>query len=233
MLVRRAAQTWQVEEVALPLKTSLGCLTLSISTLLTLAAPTLTGSPQSCEPRCNPGAAQYYEVLDAIFPRVQPQNPWPENPYIVLRYTPLDELEFQIVIAMKNDGAFELYRYSLPKGSNRVADQVSELRAAHPTDPPKKLAEYIKVEHKLIRVDPKILSGLMNSFAALRIPAELDSSAILDASGYEFWYMASPGCNILHISIADLHYGHDTKAHPLVRWMNRVRSAVEGAHAQQ
>lgn len=207
------------------------CLVLLIPSAQVTAAPASAGTHQSCEANCYPGAADYYAVLDALFPRIRPENPWPENPYLILRYMPLEELEFQIIIATKNDGTYEVHLYSLPKGSKRVSDQVLELRVVHPNDPPKKLAEYIKVEHKLIRIDSKVLSGLMNSFAAVRIPAGLDSNTIIDASGYDFWFVASPACHILHLSIAGVHYGHDAKAHPLLRWMNRVRRAVELASA--
>jgi hypothetical protein len=150
------------------------------------------GTAQTCEAKCHFGAEDFYAVVDTLFPRDRAEKP-DENPYLILRYISPWEPERQIIIASKGDRDHVVHYDSLPNGSKSVAQQVQEL---HPDDPPQRLAQYIKVEHRTIRLDPKVLSNLMGSFAALRVPAELNSDTVIDGTIYDFWFVASPGAPV-------------------------------------
>lgn len=181
-------------------------------------------SSKSCDLDCHIGAADYDAVLDVLFPRTRF-----ENSYLILRYLPAGKPERQIVLASKENGTLEVIYYSLPHGSERISDQWRELRTSHPHDTPEEIAKSIRVEHRIVHLNARELSKISSSLKALRVPIQLDTSIVLDGSGYDFWFEAPSACNILHVSLSDDDYGDDGKAHPLVRWMNRVRGLVEAA----
>lgn len=199
-------------------------------TWLTVLAPSTASAPvpQHCVGECRPLLKDYMTILDAVFPL-----DFSGDPYVILRFMPAGQSEFQIAIGSRTEGTYDVREYSLPKGAEPIGTQMMQLKAVHPNDTPVELARYIKIETKSIQLDANVLSRLMKSLSELKIPAEISKNIMVDASSYEFWFVARPACHVLHLAVSDAHYGHDAKAHPLVRWMNRVRRAAEAAGSEE
>lgn len=197
------------------------CLTILCSSNVVI------GAPQHCVGECRPLFKQYTEILDAVFPIASDGDP-----YLVLRFMPTGQTEFQIVVNVRAEGSYEVLKYSLPRDAEPIGIQMMRLRTAHPNDSSTELAKYIKTEQKTISLNSTTISKLLGELKLLKIPAEVSQDIVVDATSYEFWYVARPACNVLHIAFSDADLGHDAKAHPLVRWMNRVRRAVDAAELQ-
>ena len=187
-----------------------------------LFAVPIDAKPQHCVGECRPGLSEYNQVLDAIFPLVLA-----EDPYAVLRFASAGQAEFQVNIERRSDRRYLVTKYSLPSGAPPIGTQIRNLRQQFPTSTAAELAKHIAVEKHVIPLPDATVSNLLDSLAKLRMPAQVSEEIVMDPSVYEFWFVARPACNVLHLAVSDADAGHDSKAHPLVRWMNRVRQAVE------
>jgi len=203
-------------------------LSLSICVARGTPAPASPRPPYSCDTNCaRYGAADYFALLDAVFPHAQRHDT-----YFVLRYIPASETEFQIVITKKDNESYSVESYFLPKGSKRIGDQLLQLKSANPNDTTENLARHIAVEHKSVELDPGTVSELMGSLAAVKISPELSSDIAVDAPMYEFWFVAASACNVVHLRVSDPYQDRSPKTHALVRWMKRVRGAIQAAETK-
>jgi len=183
----------------------------------------------------HPGAAIYYRVVDRLFPR-KPLGATPCLILLTLRYMPAFERESQVVISKTLDGGYAVSYYSLPSGSERIGERISRIMQELKVEDPPAIAERIKVCVRNVDVPSGVMHDLMRRYAKLRLSPDLGldpTTIILDGTTYELWFQIVGSGDKFHISFAGDDYGHDAKAHPLVRWMNEVKRVVEKYAAAQ
>jgi hypothetical protein len=70
----------------------------------------------------------------------------------------------------------------------------------------------------------------MARFFNLRLSPDLDRRVTLDGTRYELRF-ETPS-NVFYYQLTDSDEGYDQNAYPLVRWMNQLKTAVQGAKAE-
>ena len=173
--------------------------------------------------------ARYYRVVDALFSR-KLLDARPSLILLTLRYLPSFEGESQIAISKNMEGEYVVTSYSLPRGSERIGEQVGQISAALGIEDPVEIAKHIKVKVRKVDVPSRVVSELVRRYDALRMSADLDmdpASVIIDPTVYQLSFRIAGTVNEFYVSFPASDFGHDQKAHPLVRWMNEVKRVVE------
>jgi len=179
----------------------------------------------------NPSFARYQRILDIVMPRELYDRRGGEF-LLTLRFEPSFDPESQIVIGKRPEGYAVTY-YSLPAGVRSISYQMDKIVAETGETDAAVIAKQINVECQKVDIPAQVVAELMSQYSNLRLSPELDTLVTLDPTWYRLWFRASSSGAELFFSYGDAHYGHDEKAHPLVRWMNEVKRVVEKYAAAQ
>lgn len=169
----------------------------------------------------------YKKVVELVFPREQTSFATFEY-RITLRYFPHPDPESQIIIKLHQGGRVEVISFTFPPGSKNLDEQLHELKVELGREVPEELAQRLPVKVETVTVPPDVMADLLARYRELRFSPQLESRWILgDEAGYELWYEAMSGD--IHIYLGGPHPDYDKNAHPVIRWMNDVRRAVDKA----
>lgn len=179
-------------------------------------------------------ASLYRAIINIEFPQPSP----PPQGYLLLttlRFFPAAGTESQINVTQDNEGRFTVVRYSLPRGSRSIDEQLGDLYyAAKLGDETstEEIARRFKVDTRTIKVESNILTDLFNQLGELHFPSIVlkpsKNSVAPEGNDYNLWYTTTLG--ELHFRYIDSGYKEEFgKARGLTEWMNHVRKIVETA----
>lgn len=165
-------------------------------------------------------------VLELVFPRTARDFSDETKEFaLVLRFSPVSEADAQINITKYSDGRLEVVTYTLPKGSGSISDRLNAILRQIGRENAEEMALRLSVQRRVVN-DTREIRRLLERFAAMQVPAQLDTSITLDGTSFQLWYEAAS--NESYYSLVGGEPEHDKEDHPLVRWMNEVRQAVLG-----
>jgi len=183
-------------------------------------------------PGDNPAFTRYHRVLDILFPREPCLLPGGEF-VLILRFVPAFDPESQIVIRKLGERDYAVRYYYLPRGSKNAGIQIADLVEQAGLDDVQELANRIRIQVEDMHLPTTVIADLMARYSQLLVSPVLDTRVILDPTWYQLWFHTTSSSSDVHFSLAGPDYGHDAKAHPLVRWMNEVKRVVEKYAAAQ
>lgn len=166
----------------------------------------------------------YQRVLDLIFPRDAGNFRDQTKEFaLTLRFSPVSEAGSQINITKHSDGRLEVVTYTLPNRSQSISEQLNAILRQAGRENAEEMVRRLNVQRRVIN-DTRRIRQLLERFAALRVPVQLDTSITLDGTSFQLWHEAAS--NESYYSLVGGEPGHDSADHPLVRWMNEVRQAA-------
>lgn len=169
----------------------------------------------------------YQRVLEIIFPRNSLDFSDPTKEFaLTLRFSPVSEAGSQINITKHSDGRLEVVTYTLPNRSQSISEQLNGILRQTGRENAEEMARHLNVQRQVVNDTRRIrrIRQLLERFAALCVPVQLDTSITLDGTYFQLWYEAAS--NKSYYSLVGGEPGHDRADHPLVRWMNEVRQAT-------
>jgi hypothetical protein len=116
----------------------------------------------------------------------------------------------------------------LPPGSKRIASQIADLIQNSNAERPEDIAARLTVRVSKVHLPPALLNRLIAEYSSMKFSPKLHERVMTDGTRYNLWYRTTSAAHEFHFSFVDLDYGRDQTAHPIVRWMNRVKREVEG-----
>jgi hypothetical protein len=166
---------------------------------------------------------RYEAVLAELFPPIDNYRPPFGSRSLILRFVygpPAVYTELQLLIFAEGSEAERYEVWRVPKGAPSISKQVEEIQARLGTDDPKAIASSIRIQHVVINRPTKALQNLAKRVDKLRFSPVLDRGFSVDGVFYEFFVRSSYG-NTASIRV------DDSAKHPLVSWMEAMRTAVE------
>jgi len=177
----------------------------------------------------------YYSVLDAVFPRSDPDTSKTIFEF-VLRFEPSSHATSQIVIRNRGDKT-EVIEYTSPDGN--IFDKLNEALGHGRKEDAVALAKLIRVKRREIAIPEAQIKSWHNDFfdsltATEKTLQQKDEEAlktrsvtlVLDGTTYNVWY--KQGLNKSSLSLYDVEVdtpGSDGEL-KLVQWMNSIRREV-------
>jgi hypothetical protein len=113
---------------------------------------------------------------------------------------------------------YEVWR--VPKGDPSISKQIEQLQTRLGTDDPKLIASSIRIQHVVVDRPSRTLQDLVKEVDELRFSPVLDLGLSVDGVFYEF-FARSSYANTASISV------DDSAKHPLVKWMEAMRAALD------
>jgi hypothetical protein len=171
-------------------------------------------------------SAQYHQVLNIIFPRVDRDFSDPSRKYsLTLRISPSFEPESQINI-VKKEGGIEVVKFTAKQnvfhqiGEILERKGIEELREKHIAE----IAKMISVSKKVIRNPDIRLKSVIDQYSGLRFSPEFGTGSYFEGVTYELWYEALENSAYFNLSPA---VGKKLTDNPLIHWMDDVWKATE------
>lgn len=198
---------------------------LLIGAIISNPYPQSSGSKQKASSFL-PGPVEVYrKVLDLVFPRGEGDfKDRMKEATLILRYKPSFGPETQIQITKYKDQRIaEAVVWTVPKDNRSIWEQVNAALNKDGNRPHIAIAQAIKVERRLVN-DPDKLSTLLQHFASLNIPSQLDSSVTLDGYRFELWYETVS--NNYYFCLTSDREDESSQPHPLIKWMVGVKSEM-------
>ncbi len=174
------------------------------------------------------GDIELYEfVLDHVFHTESLQG----TVALVLRYLPTDSGEFQVQVHETGQDRIELDVWRVPAGLPTIWVQLLDLAGKHPKWRAEDLAQAISVDRSsLLLKRSSTLSRLIMDNRPSQVSLMGVTTLFIDGTSYEL-VLSSPSKNI-SVKLSGPQETGISKD-PLIRWMGRVRAAVESRLARK
>ena len=143
---------------------------------------------------------------------------------------PFEKPEYRFSMQKMYDGRVEMSVIKA-KGSS-IISQLQALKGKYPEDSLEKLCDSISLEQlKITQYDTRQLGRLADQFEAINISPVLPDELRVDDTGYELWSQSQWG-NRMSLTISGPGPGAKRQPHPLLRWAESVRSAIDASSPQ-
>jgi hypothetical protein len=167
------------------------------------------------------------KLYDAVLERLFQHTAKSSDPEVDLRYTNGSdgETEMQIVVHKLQNSGFQLETWYIPTGTPNVWHQLAALAVSHPTMGMADLANLIQLARESLGAPPaSALAKLMDQANSISVPISVPNTIAVDAT--EYTMSAHSYVESVNVVLVGPPNASQSRS-PMIRWMGRVRAAVE------